>query len=86
MLGPKNQDFWLRINILKGFFFKNPSMNYGSSKNAKMVLSKSIFDVKNQLNFFKRKLRLRPNILLERLGGRSLSRLMKNFGLGLLTD
>ena len=34
----------------------------------------------------KKKLRLRPNILAKRLGGRSLSRLMKNFGLGLLTD
>ena len=39
-----------------------------------------------QLNFFQKKLRLRPNILLKRLGGRSLSRLIKNFGLGLLTD
>ena len=30
------------------------------------------------------KLRLRPNILAKRLGGGSLSQLMKNFGLGLL--
>ena len=67
-------------------FFKNPSMNYGSAKSAKIVHSKSIFDVKSQLNFFKKKLRLRPNLLSKRLGGRSLSRLMKNFGLGLLTD
>ena len=29
-------------------------MNYGSSKSAKIVLSKSIFDVKNQQNFFKK--------------------------------
>ena len=70
----------------KNSFFKHPSMNYGSSKSAKIAFSKSIFGDKNQLNFFKKKLRLRPNILLERLGGRSLSRLMKNFGLGLLTD
>jgi hypothetical protein len=49
------QDFWPWINILKGFLF-NPSMNYGSSKSAKIVLLKSIFDVKNQLNFFKKKL------------------------------
>ena len=52
MVGPKKQDFWPRINILIGFLKKNPSMNYGSSKSAKIVLSKSIFDVKNQLNFF----------------------------------
>ena len=87
MVGPKKQDFWPRINIVKGNLKKeNPSMNYGSSKSAKIVLSKSIFNVKNRLIFFKKKLRLRPNILSKRLGGRSLSRLMKNFGLGLLTD
>ena len=39
-------------------FFLNPLMNYGSSKSAKIVLSKSIFDVKNQLNFFKKNLGL----------------------------
>ena len=31
-------------------FFLNLSMNYGSSKSAKIVFSKSIFDVKNQQN------------------------------------
>ena len=41
-------NFWWKI--------KNPSMNYGSSKSAKIVLSKSIFSVKNQLNFFKKKI------------------------------
>ena len=50
-LSPKKRIFWPRINILKGFFFQNPSMNYGSSKSAKIVLSKSIFNVKNQSNF-----------------------------------
>ena len=74
-------------------------MSYGSSKSAKIVLSKSIFCVKNQPTFFKikicrrimvhqkvpklyfqsQKLRLRPNILAKRLGGRSLSQLMENF-------
>ena len=83
MAGPKKQDFWPRINILKGFLFKSVDE---SSKSAKIVLSKSIFDVKNQLIFSKKKLRLRPNILSERLGGQDLSRLMKNFSLGLLTD
>ena len=69
------QAFWPRINM-------PPSL----SKNAKITLSKSILDVKNQLNFFEKKLRLRPNISAKRLGGRSLSRLIKNFGLGLITD
>ena len=85
MVGPKKQIVWPRINILKGFFFQNPLMNYGSPKSAKILLSKSIFEVKNQLNL-KKKLRLRPNILSKRLRGRSLSRSIKNFGLGLLTD
>ena len=57
MMGPKMQDICPRINILKGFFL-NPSMNSGSSKSAKIVLSKSIFNVKNQLNFLKRNLGL----------------------------
>ena len=84
MVGPKKQEFWPRINILRDFFYM--LMNYGSSKNDKIVLSMSIFIVKNQLIFFQNKLRLRPNVLAKRLGGRSLSLLMKNFGLGLLTD
>ena len=50
MVGPKKQDFWPK---LKGFFL-NTSMNYGSSKSAKIVHSKSIFNVKNQPNFFKK--------------------------------
>ena len=53
-VGPKKLDFWPRINILKGFFF----LNYGSSKSAKIVLSKSIFEVKNQLNLKKKNLGL----------------------------
>ena len=28
MVGPKKQDFWPKINILRGMFFKDPSMNY----------------------------------------------------------
>ena len=36
-------------------FFLNSLMIYDSSKSAKIVLSKSIFNVKNQLNFFKKK-------------------------------
>ena len=32
MVGPKKQDFWPQINILKGKKIKNPSMNDCSSK------------------------------------------------------
>ena len=39
-----------------------PVMNYGSIKSAKIVLSKSIFYVKNQPNFFKKKFHLRISI------------------------
>ena len=53
MLGPKKQDFWPGINILKGKNFKKIlMMNDSSSKSAKIILSKSIFDVKNRLIFF----------------------------------
>ena len=54
MVGPKKQEFW----PTQKDFFLNPSMNYGSSKNVKIVFSKSIFDVKNQLNFFNKNLGL----------------------------
>ena len=50
------QRWWvLKNNILKGYFFFNQSLNYVSSKSAKIILSKSIFDVKNQSHFFKKK-------------------------------
>ena len=55
LVGPKKQEFWPKINIFKGrFFLKNLSMNYGSSKRAKVVLSKSIFYDKYQPIFFKK--------------------------------
>ena len=44
------------------------------------------FQWQKSTEFIQKKLRLRPDILAKRLGGWSLSRLMKNFGLGLLTD
>ena len=53
MMGPKKQAFWPRINLLKGIL-KNPLMNYNLSEIAKIVLSKSIFYVKNQSDFFKK--------------------------------
>ena len=51
MVGPKKQDFWPTINILKGFLKKILLMNDSLTKSAKIVLSKSIFDVKNRWNF-----------------------------------
>ena len=48
MMGPKMQDFCPRINMLKDFFLNNPT------KSAKIVISKSIFRVNNQQNFFKK--------------------------------
>ena len=53
MMSPKKQDFWPRNNVLKGFFFQK-SVDELPSKSAKIVPSKSIFDVKNQLIFFKK--------------------------------
>ena len=46
---PKNQ------HAQRKLFWNNPVMNYGLSKSAKIVLSKSIFYVKNRRNFFKKK-------------------------------
>ena len=86
MVGPRKRFLAKNQHTQRIFFLNNPSMNYGSSKSAEIVLPKSILNVKNQLNFFKKKLRLRPNILSKGLGGQSLGQLMKNFGLGLLTD
>ena len=57
-LRPKDQN---QSRLLKGngFFSKNQLMNYGSSKKPILyILSKSIFNVKNQLNFLNRNLGL----------------------------
>ena len=54
MVGPKMQDFCPRINMLKVFFLNNPAMNYGLSISAEIILSKSIFYIKNRQNFFKK--------------------------------
>ena len=39
----------------KEFFYNNPTMNYGSSKSAKIVLSKSIFLCQKSMEFKKEK-------------------------------
>ena len=51
-------------------------MNYGSSKSAKIVLSKSIFDVKNQLNFFQKIRWPKPKPINEKLQLRPINRLI----------
>ena len=48
-------------------------MNYGSSKSAKIVLSKSIFYVKNQPKFFKKKNHLLCTNLSESITSRTLT-------------
>ena len=52
----KNQHTW------RNFSLKNPLMNYSLSKNAKIVLSKPIFYVKNQSTFFNKKLSKNINL------------------------
>ena len=85
MVGPKKQEFWPRINILKGLFFKFVDELRFIKKCQNCTLNVN-FHCQKSTEFFQNKLRLRPNILAKRLGGRNLSQLMKNFGLGLLTD
>ena len=52
VVGPKMQDFLPRNqHAQKNFCFQNnPLMNYGSSESTEIVLSKSIFYVKNRRN------------------------------------
>ena len=88
MVGPKKQEFWPRINILKeNLFFFKLLMNYGSSKSAKIIHSKSILNVKNQLKFFKRNLGLgqifwpkirwrKPKLINEKLQLRPINQLI----------
>ena len=53
MVGPKKQDYLSKNQYTqRKQLRKIPLMNDGSSKSAKIVLTKSIFDVKNQQNFF----------------------------------
>ena len=80
IVGRKKQILAKNQHTQGNFFLNIRQLIMVHQKVLKIVLSKSIFNVKNQLIFFQKKLRLRPNILAKRLGGRSLSRLMKNFG------
>ena len=87
MVGLKKQEFWPRINIFKGFEKKKKIINeLRFIKKCQNFNLKVNFQCQKSTDFFQKKLRFRPNILAKRLGGQSLSRLMKNFGLGLLTN
>ena len=85
MVGPKKQDFWAKNQHTQRIFFKSVDELWFIKKYQNCTF-KVNFRCQKSTEFFQKILRLRPNILSKRLGGRSLSRLMKNFGLGLLTD
>ena len=53
IVGPKIQDFCPRIDMLKGNCFKTILLNYGLSKSAEILLSKSNFYIKTSNDFFK---------------------------------
>ena len=48
----KSKIFGQESTYSKEIFFNNPLMNYSLSKSANIILSKSIFNVKNQVIFF----------------------------------
>ena len=55
MVGRKKQYFWPRINILKGIlFFQIDQLITVHQKVPKLYFQSQFFDVKNQLNFFKK--------------------------------
>ena len=85
MVGPKKQDFGQESTYSKDFVFKSDD-ELRFIKKCQNHTFKVNFRCQKSTEFFQKKLRLRPNILAKRLGGRNLSQLMKNFGLGLLTD
>ena len=82
----KSNTFGQESTYPKDFFQKKSVDELGSVKKCQNHTFKVNFQCQKSTEFFQKKLRLRPNILSKRLGGRSLSLLMKNFGLGLLTD
>ena len=62
-MGPKKQDFGQESIYWKEIWLGNElMMNYGSSKSAILVLSKSIFYIKNQPNLFEKKINLEISI------------------------
>ena len=71
---------WVEINYEGSFSQEDKNICLSNSLTRGKKRNENIFKIE------KKKLRLRPNILAKRLGVRSLSELMKNFSLGLLTD
>ena len=82
----KSKIFGQESTYSREFFFKKSVDELWFFKKCQNCTFKVNFQCQKSTEFSQKKLRLRPNILAKRLGGRSLSRLMKNFGLGLLTD
>ena len=82
----KSKIFGEESTYSREIFFKKFVDELWFIKKCQNCTFKVNFQCQKSTDFFQNKLRLRPNILAKRLGGRSLSRLMKNFGLGLLTD
>ena len=82
----KSKIFGQESTYSKEIFFTKSVDELWLIKKCQNCTFKVNFLCQRSAEFFQKKLRLRPNILSKRLGGRSLSRLMKNFGLGLLTD
>jgi hypothetical protein len=54
MVGPKKQAFWPRINILKGFFLNNPSMNLRFLKKCQNRTFKVNFGCQKLFEFFQK--------------------------------
>ena len=54
--GSLNARFLPKNQHAQRIFLNNHAMNYGLSKSAEIVLSKSIFNVKNRGNFFKKEI------------------------------
>ena len=82
----KSKIFSQESTYSREIFFKKSVDEFWFIKKCQNCTFKVNFQCQKSTEFSQKKLRLRPNILAKRLGGRSLSRLMKNFGLGLLTD
>ena len=80
MMGPKKQDFGQESTYSKDFFFKSNDELWFIKK-CQNCTFKVNFRCQKSTEFFQKKLRLRPNILSKRLGGRSLSRLLKKLQL-----
>ena len=58
MVGPKKQNFWPRINILKGIFFQKIRRKIMVRQKVPKLYFQSQFSMQHQLNFPKKNLGL----------------------------